>query len=59
LRLRYRNEKQQLLKVVDAAWQARPPDDTGPHLMFGKMTLFEWGKLLQIHIDYHLKRFAA
>jgi len=27
--------------------------------MFGKMTLSEWGKLLQIHIDYHLKQFVA
>ena len=52
-------EKQQLLKIVDAASQARSPDDWGPHPMFGKMTLSEWGKLLQIHIDYHLKQFAA
>jgi hypothetical protein len=52
-------EKQQLLKIVDAAWQARSPDDWGPHPMFGKITLAEWGKLLQIHIDYHLKQFAA
>jgi hypothetical protein len=52
-------EKQQLLKIVDAAWQARSPDDWGPHPMFGKMTLAEWGKLLQIHIDYHRKQFAA
>jgi hypothetical protein len=29
-------EKQQLLKIVDAAWQARSPDDWGPHPMFGK-----------------------
>jgi len=27
--------------------------------MFGKMTLSEWGKLLQIHIDYYLKQFVA
>lgn len=53
------HEKQQLLKIVDAAWHARSPDDWGPHPMFGKMTLAEWGKLLQIHIDYHLKQFAA
>jgi len=52
-------EKQQLLKIVDAAWHARSPDDSGPHPMFGKMTFSEWGKLLQIHIDYHLKQFVA
>ena len=52
-------EKQQLLKIVDAAWRARSPADWGPHCMFGKMTPSEWGKLLQIHIDYHLRQFAA
>ena len=30
-----------------------------PHPMFGKMTPKEWGKLLQIHVDYHLRQFAA
>jgi len=52
-------EKQQLLKILDAAWRAKSPDDWEPHCMFGKMTPQEWGKLLQIHIDYHLKQFAA
>ena len=52
-------EKQQLLRIVDAARRARSPEDWGPHPMFGRMTLWEWGKLLQIHIDYHLKQFAA
>ena len=52
-------EKQQLLEILDAAWRARSAADWGPHPMFGKMTVAEWGKLLQIHIDYHLKQFAA
>jgi uncharacterized protein DUF1569 len=52
-------EKQQLLRVLEAAWNARSASDWGPHPMFGPMTLREWGKLLQIHIDYHLKQFAA
>ena len=52
-------EKQQLLKILDAAWRARSAADWGPHPMFGKMTAAEWGKLLQIHVDYHLKQFAA
>ena len=52
-------EKQQLLKILDAAWQARSASDWGPHPMFGTMTVKEWGKLLQIHIDYHLRQFAA
>jgi len=52
-------EKQQLLKILDAAWHARSSADWAPHPMFGAMTVEEWGKLLQIHIDYHLRQFAA
>src|SRR6516164_5017246 len=52
-------EKQQLLKIVDAAWKARSDADWRPHPMFGRMTPAEWGKLMQIHVDYHLKQFAA
>jgi hypothetical protein len=52
-------EKAQLLKILDAAWHARSHADWQPHPMFGRMTVKEWGKLLQIHIDYHLRQFAA
>src|ERR1700751_4755396 len=52
-------EKQQLLKIVDAAWHSRSAADWQPHPMFGPMTVKEWGKLLQIHIDYHLRQFSA
>jgi Protein of unknown function (DUF1569) len=40
-------------------WNARTADAWKPHPMFGKMTAKEWGKLLQIHVDYHLRQFAA
>ena len=53
------SEQQQLLVILDAAWKAQTPQDWEPHCMFGKMTSWEWGKLLQIHVDYHLKQFAA
>jgi hypothetical protein len=52
-------EKQQLVSILDKAWQATSPSDWGPHPMFGKMSPKEWGKLFQIHIDYHLKQFGA
>jgi hypothetical protein len=55
----FRLEKEQLLKILDAAWHARSAADWQPHPMFGPMTPTEWGKLLQIHIDYHLRQFAA
>lgn len=52
-------EKQQLIKILDIAWLATSLADWGPHPMFGKMSPAEWGKLFQIHIDYHLKQFSA
>lgn len=52
-------EKTQLLTILDAAWNARSAADWGPHPMFGPMTVKEWGKLFQIHIDYHLRQFGA
>jgi hypothetical protein len=52
-------EKKQLLKILDVAWHATSAADWQPHPMLGPMTPTEWGKLLQIHIDYHLRQFAA
>lgn len=52
-------EQAQLLEIIEAAWNKRSESDWGPHCMFGKMSLWEWGKLLQIHIDYHLSQFGA
>jgi hypothetical protein len=45
--------------ILDVAWKARSASDWGPQPMFGVMTPKQWGQLLQIHIDYHLKQFAA
>jgi hypothetical protein len=55
----FTHEKAQLLKTLKAGWNARTADAWKPHPMFGKMTPREWGKLLQIHVDYHLRQFAA
>jgi hypothetical protein len=58
-RFEFAYEKAQLLKILEADWNARTADAWNPHPMFGKMTAIEWGKLLQIHVDYHLRQFAA
>jgi Protein of unknown function (DUF1569) len=58
-RFEFAYEKAQLLTILEAAWNARHADTWKPHPMFGKMTPREWGKLLQIHVDYHLRQFAA
>jgi hypothetical protein len=52
-------EQAQLLKIISAAWNKRLASEWGPHCMFGRMSLSEWGKLLQIHIDYHVRQFGA
>jgi hypothetical protein len=58
-RFEFAYEKSQLLKILEVDWSARTEDAWKPHPMFGKMTPKEWGKLLQIHVDYHLRQFAA
>lgn len=52
-------EQATLLRIIYAAWNKRSASEWGPHCMFGKMSLREWGKLLQIHIDYHIRQFGA
>jgi Protein of unknown function (DUF1569) len=52
-------EQANLRAIVEAAWNKRDAREWGPHCMFGKMSLKEWGKLLQIHIDYHLRQFGV
>ncbi len=52
-------EKAQLLKILEADWNARTAAACKPHPTFGKMTPKEWGELLLIHVDYHLKQFVA
>src|SRR5467141_1870164 len=58
-RFEFAYEKSQLLKILEADWNAITAEQWKPHPMFGRMSPTEWGKLLQIHLDYHLKQFAA
>ena len=58
-RFEFAYEKSQLLKILEADWNATTANAWKPHPMFGKMTVKEWGKILQIHVDYHLRQFAA
>ena len=58
-RFEFAYEKAQLLKILEAEWNARTADAWKPHNMFRKVTPREWGKPFQIHVDYHLRQFAA
>ena len=51
-------EKAQLLEIVEAAWHARTDEAWKPHPLFGRMTARQWGKLLQMHLDYNLRQFT-
>jgi hypothetical protein len=58
-RFEFAYEKAQPLKILEADWNARTADAWKSHPLFGKMTPKEWGKLSQIHVDYHLRQFAV
>lgn len=52
-------EQQQLIQIIETAGKARAATDWGPHPMFGIMSYKEWGKLVTMHIDYHLRQFGV
>jgi len=54
----FEEEKILLLEILEKAWQT-PTTDWGRHPLFGKLTRKQWGKLAQIHVDYHLRQFSA
>jgi hypothetical protein len=58
-RFEFADEKAQLLKILEADWNARTADQWKPHPMFGTISRTQWGKLLQIHLDYHLRQFST
>jgi len=55
----FETEKRLFLDIIEKAWQTNSDADWGLHPMFGKLTRKQWGKLAQIHVDYHLKQFNA
>jgi len=58
-RVEFAYEKGQLLQILETDWNARTAEQWKPHPMFGRMSRTEWGKLLQIHLDCHLRQFSA
>lgn len=49
-------EKQLLQDILEKALLT-PTEEWGPHPLFGKLNRRQWGKLIQIHLDFHLKQF--
>ena len=52
-------EQAQLVQIIQSAGEAQTSDDWQPHPMFGRMFYLEWGKLVKMHIDYHLRQFGV
>jgi hypothetical protein len=50
-RFEFAFEKSQLLKILEADWNARTADAWKPHPMFGKMTPTEWGNTPSVGQD--------
>ncbi|MBT2560192.1 DUF1569 domain-containing protein [Pedobacter sp. ISL-68] len=54
----FEKEKKLLIEIISRASKSKNTAAWGPHPLFGKMTDKEWGRLLTMHIDYHLKQFG-
>lgn len=52
-------EKKKLLEIIEKACKSKTTINWGPHPYFGFMNDKQWGRLLTVHIDYHLKQFGA
>ncbi|SHN45169.1 DUF1569 domain-containing protein [Chitinophaga sp. CF418] len=53
----FEEEKKILLAIINRASTTKSSEDWSKHPLFGKMTSEQWGKLAQMHIDYHLRQF--
>lgn len=54
----FTSEKEELKTILEAAKNTKNDADWKPHTLFGPMTREEWGKLIVIHVNHHLKQFG-
>ena len=52
-------EKQRLLANIDDFVKKAKSGNIGRHIAFGNLTNEEWGGLMGVHLDHHLKQFSA
>ena len=53
------NEKQRLLVNIKDFYEKGSASEIGRHPGFGMMTNEQWGGLVHLHLDHHLKQFSA
>lgn len=51
-------EKKRLLDNLESAHLNGAKGNWYPHVKFGKLSAKEWGHLISIHIDHHLRQFS-
>src|SRR5271168_3345149 len=52
-------EQRLFVEILEKAWHTKTASDWGPHCFMGCLTCNEWGKLAQVHMDYHIRQFSA
>ncbi|MEO6520841.1 MAG: DUF1569 domain-containing protein [Mucilaginibacter sp.] len=55
----FEHEKKLLLEIITKACNSKTTANWGPHPFFGRMSDNKWGRLLTMHIDYHLNQFGV
>jgi tetrahydromethanopterin S-methyltransferase subunit G len=55
----FEKEKKRLLENLDMLYEKGNQDKLNPHPGFGKFDKDQWGGLMYIHLDHHLKQFSA
>lgn len=54
----FENDKQLLLKSVEGFEKEYPEGENICHPFFGNMNKKQWGRLIYLHLDFHLKQFG-
>lgn len=55
----FENDKTLLKKIVSDFLEKDSSFNYQPHAAFGHFTRKQWGRIIYIHFDYHLKQFGA
>lgn len=55
----FEDDKVNLVKLLEYLTQSPDEYELQPHPMFGTLDKKQWGKLIFVHLDHHLKQFGV
>lgn len=55
----FKDDKDVLLKLLSNFISTSENTSLGSHPLLGKLNRKEWGRMLYLHLDHHLKQFSA